>query len=114
MRKLRVTMFVLMVASICARPGARRRLGGGRAVDVRRAKVVDFGFDPVESSVDVGTTVTWTNNGARPHTVTDRGGTFDTGPVSPGANASDHVHDAGTLLLLLPDQPVEDERRRWR
>ena len=30
-----------------------------------------------------GNTVTWTNTGERPHTATDRGGTFDTQPSTP-------------------------------
>jgi plastocyanin len=47
------------------------------------ATIVDFAFNPGDLTVPVGTTVTWTNDGDRPHTVTDRGGTFDTGPVAP-------------------------------
>src|SRR6266540_6643416 len=38
--------------------------------------------------VAVGTTVTWTNTGQRAHTVTDRGGTFDTDAIRPGKNGS--------------------------
>src|SRR5688572_18463277 len=48
------------------------------------AEIVDFDFAPRELTVDAGTAVTWTNEGARPHTVTDRGGTFDTNPIAPG------------------------------
>jgi plastocyanin len=50
----------------------------------KTAKIVDFNFDPGELKVAVGTKITWTNTGQRPHTVTDRGGTFDTRPISPG------------------------------
>jgi len=52
------------------------------------AKIVDFGFEPGKLTVDVGTTVKWTNTGARPHTATDRGGTFDTRPIAPNGTAS--------------------------
>jgi plastocyanin len=48
------------------------------------ATIIDFNFDPKPLRVAAGTTVRWTNTGARPHTATDRGGTFDTKPISPG------------------------------
>lgn len=48
------------------------------------ATIIDFNFDPKPLRVKAGTTVRWTNTGARPHTATDRGGTFDTKPISPG------------------------------
>jgi plastocyanin len=106
MRKLRVGMFVLMVASMCGGPAL---VGAGAASVAAQTpssqKIVDFDFDPVESSVDVGTTVTWTNNGARPHTVTDRGGTFDTGPVSPGANASITFSTPGRYFFFCRINP---------
>jgi plastocyanin len=50
-----------------------------QGVERKTAKIVDFNFDPGELKVAVGTKITWTNTGQRPHTVTDRGGTFDTG-----------------------------------
>ena len=52
------------------------------------AKIVSFGFEPRSLTVDVGTSVKWTNTSDRPHTATDRGGTFDTRPISPGATGS--------------------------
>jgi plastocyanin len=55
-----------------------------QGAESRTAKIVDFSFDPGEIKVPVGTKITWTNTGQRPHTVTDRGGTFDTRPISPG------------------------------
>jgi plastocyanin len=56
--------------------------------EAEAAKIVDFDFDPGELKVAVGTKVTWTNTGQRPHTVTDRGGTFDTKAIAPGKNGS--------------------------
>jgi plastocyanin len=58
------------------------------------AEIVDFDFAPRDLTVDSGTAITWTNKGARPHTVTDRGGTFDTNPIAPGAK--------GTVTLSAP------------
>ena len=47
------------------------------------AEIVDFDFSPRRLTVEAGTTVTWSNTGERPHTATDRGGTFDTRPIAP-------------------------------
>ena len=41
--------------------------------------IEDFKFVPEEVTVDVGTTVTWTNKDAAPHTATADDGSFDTG-----------------------------------
>jgi plastocyanin len=56
---------------------------GGQA-----AKIIDFDYQPDPLKVTVGTKVTWTNTGSRPHTVTDRGGTFDTNAIQPGRSGS--------------------------
>src|SRR5438874_12876843 len=58
------------------------------AVKTSDVRIVDFSYEANRVEVDAGTTVTWTNTGARPHTVTDRGGTFDSNPVAPGAKTS--------------------------
>ncbi|MGH9187674.1 MAG: hypothetical protein ACRD0U_17980, partial [Acidimicrobiales bacterium] len=47
-------------------------------------EIVDFEILPPEQTLTVGDSIVFTNNGARPHTVTDRGGLFDTDPVLPG------------------------------
>ena len=62
----------------------------------------------------LGTTVTWTNTGQRPHTATDRGGTFDTRPIAPRGQRQGHPEHPRHLLLLLPHQPGQDERRPGR
>jgi plastocyanin len=43
---------------------------------------------PAKLTVAVGTTVTWTNNGIVPHTVSAAGGSFDSGNVQPGESFS--------------------------
>ena len=58
---------------------------GAQTGSKEQARIVSFAFDPAERSIPVGTTITWTNNSERPHTVTDRGGTFDTNPIAPKA-----------------------------
>ncbi|MEU3569056.1 cupredoxin domain-containing protein [Kitasatospora sp. NPDC036755] len=48
----------------------------------------DFSFEPADLTVRPGTVVTVTNTGTTPHTLTAQDGTFDTGPVAPGATAT--------------------------
>ena len=54
------------------------------AAEGKAAKIVDFSYAPNTITVAAGDPITWTNTGGRPHTVTDRGGTFDTDPIGPG------------------------------
>ena len=75
------------------------------AQDSVQGRIVDFGFELPQSPVTSGTTITWTNNGNRPHTVTDRGGLFDTGPVLPGAQATITVDAPGTYFFFCEINP---------
>lgn len=46
--------------------------------------IVDLSFKPPRLEVTVGTTVTWSNDEAIPHTVTSSGDTFDSGTLEEG------------------------------
>jgi plastocyanin len=46
--------------------------------------IVDFAFSPRRLAVNVGDAVTWTNNGARPHTSSAKGGVWDSGILVTG------------------------------
>jgi plastocyanin len=59
--------------------------------------VVDFAFDPGTITVPVGATVTWTNTGSRPHTVTADDGSFDSGRLDPGEQFSQTFDQPGTF-----------------
>jgi LPXTG-motif cell wall-anchored protein len=52
-------------------------------------------FSPATVTIGVGETVTWTNNGAAPHTST--GPTWDSGTVNPGGSFSFTFNTAGTF-----------------
>jgi plastocyanin len=67
--------------------------------------IVDFGFEPVQQTVPAGTALTWTNTGDRPHTVTDRGGMFDTGAILPGAQATVTLTAPGTYFFFCEINP---------
>jgi plastocyanin len=60
-------------------------------------QVVDFAFEPGTLTVPAGTTVTWTNAGSRPHTVTADDGSFDSGRLDPGEQFSQTFEQPGTI-----------------
>jgi plastocyanin len=71
------------------------------------AEIVDFDFSPRRLTVEAGTTVTWSNTGERPHTATDRGGTFDTKPIAPGASAEVTLSTPGTYFYFCRINPAK-------
>jgi plastocyanin len=103
MRALRLLpLLALAGLFLAASPaaGATAQAGG-------EARIVDFDFAPRTLTVDAGTTVTWTNTGQRPHTATDRGGTFDTRPVSPGASAKITFSTPGIYFYFCRINPAK-------
>jgi plastocyanin len=79
--------------------------GAATVAQAQSAAIVDFDFAPRDLTFAVGTTVTWKNDGARPHTVTDRGGTFDTDPIDPGATGEVTFSTPGTYRFFCRINP---------
>ena len=97
---LALTGLVLLAApATAAAPAA--------AQDAGKAEIVDFDFSPRNLTVEAGTTVTWSNTGERPHTATDRGGTFDTKPIAPGASAEVTLSTPGTYFYFCRINPAK-------
>jgi plastocyanin len=71
--------------------------GGAAAQESAAVSIVDFAFQPPSIEVATGGTVTWTNTGQAPHTVTADDGSFDSGTLSPGATFSQTFATAGTF-----------------
>jgi plastocyanin len=71
--------------------------GAVRAQESAAVSIVDFAFEPATLEVAAGTTVTWTNNGSAPHTVTADDGSFDSGELAPGASFSFTFESAGSV-----------------
>jgi plastocyanin len=67
--------------------------------------IVDFAFNPGSVAVDMGGTVTWTNQGATPHTVTATDGSFDSGQLAAGASFSHTFASAGTVAYFCAIHP---------
>lgn len=60
---------------------------------------LDFSFEPKCAKVNLGQTVTWTNDGATQHTVTSNSGapvSFDSGTMNTGQSFSHVFSTAGT------------------
>jgi LPXTG-motif cell wall-anchored protein len=57
----------------------------------------DFEFDPKTITITVGDTITWTNQGKMPHTVTASDNSFDSGNLASGATFSHTFDKAGTF-----------------
>ncbi len=67
--------------------------------------VFDFGYTPGTLTVGVGSSVTWSNTGSVPHTVTDSGGTFDSGFMFTGDTYSRTFNAAGTYDYICTLHP---------
>jgi plastocyanin len=63
----------------------------GNAVSIR-----DYSYQPGTLTVAAGTTVTWTNDGNVPHTVTSNERTFDSGDIAPGGTFSYTFNQPGS------------------
>ena len=68
-----------------------------RAAETKTVSIKDFAFDPKTISINIGDTITWTNDGPSPHTVTADNGNFDAGNLDKGATFSHTFDTAGTF-----------------
>ena len=59
---------------------------------------LDDEFRPAQLTVNVGTTVVWTNEGQNPHTVTAADRAFDSGTLESGESFSVTFEEAGEVL----------------
>src|SRR4029450_21669 len=102
MRALRLLPLLALTGLVLlAAPAAAAAQAG------EEAKIIDFDFSPGRLTVEAGTTVTWTNTGSRPHTATDRGGTFDTRPIAPGAKGQVTLSTPGTYFYFCRINPAK-------
>jgi plastocyanin len=67
--------------------------------------IVDFEFQARSVTVNVGDTVTWTNNGPTPHSATADDGSFDTGIMDAGQSGSHTFDAAGTFSYICTPHP---------
>jgi plastocyanin len=103
MRALRLLPLLALAGLFLAAPAT----GAAAQAAAEEARIVDFDFAPRNLTVDAGTTVTWSNTGERPHTASDRGGTFDTKPIAPGASAEVTFSAPGTYFYFCRINPAK-------
>ncbi len=94
-----VTILTVMLAIVVATVGFLSQVDPitARQDAAVEISVVDFAFEPGTVSVPAGATVTWTNTGSRPHTVTADDGSFDSGRLDPGEQFSQTFDQPGTF-----------------
>jgi amicyanin len=70
--------------------------------------IVDFAFNPSTITIQVGDTVTWTNNGAAPHTVTSTtpAGVLGSPTLNAGDIYSETFNTAGTYTYMCSIHPA--------
>lgn len=76
--------------------------GSGIAVTIS-----GFALGPASTTVRVGDMVTWTNLDSAAHTVTALDGSFDSGPLAPGAGFGFTFQKAGTFIYRCTMHPYD-------
>ena len=71
----------------------------------RAVSIGDNFFEPADAAIEPGDTVTWTNNGAVPHTVTAENGLFDSGVLDPGESYTVDFDGQGTVTYYCTIHP---------
>jgi plastocyanin len=76
-----------------------------RAAASGTVTIRDFEFAPASVTIDVGDTVTWSNEGPTPHSATAKDGSFDTGLRGKGKSRSHTFDAAGTFSYICTPHP---------
>ncbi len=101
----------LLVSSCSLHLGLSKLVGSGGSSTTAKAthtpptagssssiSIVNGKFRPKNVTVKLGATLTWTNNGDKPETITsDAPGVFDSGPLAPSATWKYTFSKAGTF-----------------
>jgi plastocyanin len=77
----------------------------GPDADVEAVSIFDLGYDPATLTVATGQTVTWTNDGIEPHTVTFDDGT-DSGTLNAGDSYDRTFDAAGEFSYICTIHPA--------
>jgi plastocyanin len=96
----------LMVASKrLATAPARRARTTAHAAGSSGVTIKNFAFSPGSVTVNVGDTVTWTNQDSVPHTATAKDGSFDTGIIQKAGSGSHTFTKPGTIAYICSVHP---------
>jgi plastocyanin len=86
------------------RPARRRAVRATAAADTS-VTIRDFEFAQTSVTIDVGDTVTWSNEGPTSHSATAEDGSFDTGVFPQGQSRSHTFDQAGTFSYFCTPHP---------
>ncbi|HEY6780186.1 MAG TPA: plastocyanin/azurin family copper-binding protein [Thermoleophilaceae bacterium] len=92
------------LAAGAAPPTGKRGRPVARAAAPGSVTIKDFSFGPSTITVDVGDSVTWTNQDEVTHTATSPG-TFDTGDIKPGTSRTATFDKAGSFSYICKPHP---------
>jgi plastocyanin len=67
--------------------------------------IIDFAFEREKTNIVVGETVTWTNAGMEPHTVTADDSSFTSGDLAPGGRFSQTFTTSGSVTYRCRIHP---------
>jgi plastocyanin len=88
-----------------AAPKKRKDRPKARAAASTTVTIRDFEYAPPTVTIDVGDTVTWSNDGPTGHTATADGGSFDTGLLADGESGSHTFDQAGSFSYFCEPHP---------
>lgn len=88
---------VFLVASDGAGAAGTPAAAADPTAEEAAVAIVDFAFEPTETTIPVGGSVTWTNEASAPHTATGfEGADFQSGTLTQGETFTETFDEAGT------------------
>ena len=108
MKRLLLVLVLPVIALLMFVPTAAAQDAGVESVPIQNVWSVNIGdnfFDPPDVAVEPGSTITWTNNGAVPHTVTADDGSFDSERLNPGDSYTVAFGGQGTVTYHCTIHP---------
>src|SRR3954451_7965451 len=102
---LSILALLVFVPAALAWQNQQQSAIGNSAPNSRSVSIEDFYFEPSEAAIQPGDTVTWTNEGNHPHTVTADDGSFDSGPLQQGESFSHTFQSPGMVSYYCSIHP---------
>ena len=96
---------VLLLVPIAIAQGQDQGVQSPPSQDVVSVSIGDNYFDSADIAIESGTTVTWTNDGQMPHTVTADDGSFDSEELNPGDSYTVTFSGSGTVPYYCEVHP---------
>ena len=108
MKRLLLLVVLSATALLMFGPTAGAQDAGVQTVPIQNAWSVNIGdnfFDQPQAAAEPGSTITWTNKGDEPHTVTADDGSFDSGMLNPGDSYTVAFDGQGTVTYHCAIHP---------